>query len=198
MGVAGRSGQVERKQAAAHSRSRRRGVGDDRFRADARARASLASQKGSNVKKIAMALIAALLGSFAAPAPAQGEVKTPWVRATVPGQKTSSAYLVLKSAEEVTFVGAESPVAAVVDLHEMRMDGNVMRMRAVPRLVLPRGKVLQLNPGGFHLMLTGRKQPLRKGDSVPITLRFEGRDNAQKVVEIRAEVRDSGAAAKQH
>ena len=145
-----------------------------------------------------MALIAALLGSFAAPAPAQVEVKTPWVRATVPGQKTSSAYLVLKSAEEVTFVGAESPVAAVVDLHEMRMDGNVMRMRAVPRLVLPRGKVLQLNPGGFHLMLTGLKQPLRKGDSVPITLRFEGRDNAQKVVEIRAEVRDSGAAAKQH
>ena len=149
------------------------------------------------MRRIAAMAVAALLGIAAVPALAQFEVTSPWARATAQGQKTSSAYMQLKSAEGASFVGAESPVAGAVELHEMRMDGNVMRMRAVPKLDLPPGKAIELKPGGYHLMLIDLKQPLKKGDSVPITLKFQGRDKAQKNLEIKAEVRESGAAAKQ-
>lgn len=149
------------------------------------------------MRTMAATLVAALLGIATTSALAQVEVTSPWARATVQGQKTSSAYMQLKSSEESFFVGAESPAAATVELHEMRMDGNVMRMRAVPKLDLPVGKAVELKPGGYHLMLIDLRQPLRKGDIIPITLKIEGRDKIQKTVELKAEVRESGAATKQ-
>ena len=142
------------------------------------------------MKRISVALVAALLGFAALPTVAQVEVKSAWSRATVRGQKTSGAYMQLKSAQGATLVGAESPAARIVELHEMRMDGNVMRMRAVPRLELPAGKVIELKPGGFHFMLIDLKQPLGKGGSIPITLKIEDRDNTINRVEVKSEVRD--------
>lgn len=142
------------------------------------------------MRAIFAALVAAALGLVAAPSAAQVEVKSAWSRATVPGQKTSSAYMQLKSAQAASLVGAQSPAAAIVELHEMRMDGNVMTMRRVRKLDLPAGKMVELKPGGIHLMLIDLKQPLRKGDSVPLTLKIEGRDKKVTTVEVRAEVRD--------
>ena len=142
------------------------------------------------MRRISVALAAALIGFAAVPSLAQVDVKSAWSRATVQGQKTSAAYMQLKSAQGATLVGAESPAAGIVELHEMRMDGNVMRMRAVAKLDLPAGKVIDLKPGGFHFMLIDLKKPLRKGDSVPITLKIEGSDNTLKRVEVKAEVRD--------
>lgn len=142
------------------------------------------------MRRISVVLAFALLGLAAMPSLAQVEVKSAWSRATVRGQKTSAAYMQLKSVQEASLVGAESPAAGIVELHEMRMDGNVMRMRAVPKLDLPAGKVIELKPGGFHFMLIDLKEPLKKGASVPITLRIEGRDNTLRRIEVKAEVRD--------
>jgi len=76
----------------------------------------------------------------------------------------------------------------------MKMDGGVMKMRAIPRLELPAGKPVQLGPGGYHVMLINLKQPLKKGDTVPLALQVEGPDKKIEVVEVKAEVRDLTAS----
>ena len=127
---------------------------------------------------------------------AQVEVKSPWVRGTVQGQKASGAYLEITSKDAAALVGAASPVAGTVEIHEMRMEGDVMRMRAIPRLALPAGKKVELKPGGYHVMLIDLKQPLAKGEKVPLTLRVEGADKKVQTIDVQAEVRDLTAAAK--
>jgi len=117
------------------------------------------------------------------------EVKTPWTRATVRLLKVSSAYMELKSAHGATLIGASSPVAGNVELHEMRMEGDLMKMRAVPRLPLPAGKPVTLTPGGYHLMLYDLKQQLVEGTGVPIRLDFELAGGKRMSVEVMAEVR---------
>jgi copper(I)-binding protein len=77
----------------------------------------------------------------------------------------------------------------------MKMDGGVMKMRAVARLDLPAGKPVKLQPGGYHVMLMDLKQPLKKGDLVPLTLKFEGKDKSVETIEVKAEVRDLTTAA---
>ncbi len=135
-----------------------------------------------------------LLSGVAALAQGQVEVKAAWVRGTVQGQTSSGAFMELKSAEGAAVVGVETSVAEIVEIHQMKMEGNVMKMRAVPRIDLPAGKTVALTPGGYHVMLMGLKRPLKKGDIVPIKLRIEGKDKSMKTVEIRAEVHDLTAA----
>lgn len=142
---------------------------------------------------VAAGFVAAFVVS--APAWSQVTVSEPWVRGTVQGQKTTGAFMQLKSAEGAALVAAESPIAGVVEIHEMRMEGNVMRMRAIPKLELPAGKAVDLKPGGYHVMLMDLKQPLKKGESVPIKLKFQGKDGKPQEVEVKAEVRDLAAAA---
>ena len=127
---------------------------------------------------------------------AQGQVEArgAWVRATVPGQTTSGAYMQLTSSERAILVGAESSAAADAEIHEMRMEGKVMRMRAVPRLELLPGKTVEFKPGGYHIMLLGLKRPLKKGEVVPIGLKLEMKDKSVRTVEVRAEVREPTAA----
>jgi copper(I)-binding protein len=153
------------------------------------------------MKRVSFAT-ALVLVATAAPAWAQVTVSQPWVRGTVQGQKASGAFMQLKSAEGATLVGAQSPVAGVVEIHEMRMESNVMRMRAIPKLDLPAGQAVELKPGGYHVMLMDLKQPLKKGDTVPITLRIQGKDGKPQEVEVKAEVRDlaasSGGGAMKH
>lgn len=122
-------------------------------------------------------------------------VTAPWARATVPGQDSTAAYMQLKSARNATLLSAESPAAKKTEIHEMKMEGTVMRMSAIPKLDLPAGKSVELKPGGYHVMLTGLKQPLKKGDVVQIQLRFEEGDKSVKTVEVRAEVQDAPPAA---
>jgi copper(I)-binding protein len=101
------------------------------------------------------ALFLALTVSLSAQA--QVSVKDAWVRATVPQQKATGAFMQLQSAQDAKLVSAQSPVAGVVEVHEMAMDGGVMRMRAVPNLDLPAGKAIDLKPGGYHVMLMDLK-----------------------------------------
>ena len=76
----------------------------------------------------------------------------------------------------------------------MAMDGNVMKMRAVPGVDLPAGKAVELKPGGYHVMLMDLKQPLKAGDTVPVTLVVEGKDKKRESVDVKATVRQLGAA----
>jgi periplasmic copper chaperone A len=102
------------------------------------------------------------------------KIDHPWARPTVPGQSTGGAYLGIDNGGAGDrLLGGNTPAAARVEVHEMRMDGNVMRMREVPALELPSGKAVKLAPGGLHLMLIDLKAPLKVGDKVPLRLRFE-------------------------
>jgi hypothetical protein len=95
----------------------------------------------------------------------------------------------------VSLVGVGSPAANIVEIHEMVMDNNVMKMRALPRLEVEAGKVLELKPGSYHVMLIDLKKPLSKGEIVPITLQVEGKDRKVEAVEVKAEVRELTARA---
>lgn len=122
------------------------------------------------------------------------EVKDPWVRGTVPAQKVTGAFMQLTSKSGVSVLGAASPAAGIVEIHEMAMDGGVMKMRALPRLDVPAGKAVELKPGGYHIMLIDLRKPLAAGDIVPITLKVEGQDKKPENVELKATVRALTAA----
>ena len=122
-------------------------------------------------------------------------VTGPWVRGTVAGQSATGAFMELSSKADAVLVSASSPVAGVVEVHEMKMDDGVMRMRMLPKLDLPAGKTVQLKPGSYHIMLMDLKQPLKKGDMVPLTLQVEGKDKKRETIEVKAEVRDLTAPA---
>ena len=122
-------------------------------------------------------------------AAAQTTVTDPWVRGTVPQQQATGAFMQITSAQGGKLVSASSPVAGVVEIHEMAMDGNVMKMRAIPGLDLPPGKAVVLKPGGYHVMLMGLKQPLKDGETVPLTLVVEGKDGKQEKLDVKAAVR---------
>lgn len=133
-------------------------------------------------------LAAALLA--AAPAVlAQVSVKEPWIRGTVAPQTATGAFMQLTAERDTRLVAARSPIAAEVEIHEMRMENNVMRMRRIDSVDLPAGKQVDLKPGGFHLMLNGLKAPLREGERVPVSLVFEGGGQAAQTMTIEVPVR---------
>jgi copper(I)-binding protein len=78
----------------------------------------------------------------------------------------------------------------VVEIHEMAMQGDVMKMRAIPGgLELPAGKAVELKPGGYHVMLMELRQQLKEGETVPVTLVIEGKDGKRESVEVKAPVK---------
>lgn len=139
------------------------------------------------------AAVAALLGAAAA-AHAQVKIEAPWARPTVQGQQAGGGYLRLQSPTADRFVGASSPVAGRVELHEMAMDGDVMRMRQVDGIALAAGQAVELKPGGLHLMLMELKTPLKSGDRIPLTLKFEKAGEVKVEMPVTATA-PAGAAA---
>jgi copper(I)-binding protein len=135
-------------------------------------------------------LLGTVLLAAAAAAHGQVEARAAWVRGTVDGQTTAGAYMELTSDRSASLLGAESPAARSAEIHEMKMEGNVMRMRAVTKVDLPAGKTVELKPGGYHMMLVDLKRPLKKGDLVPIRLKIELSDKTIKTIQVLAEVRD--------
>ena len=140
------------------------------------------------------AAVFAVLAAATAAASAQVAVSDAWVRGTVEGQSATGAFMQLRSADGTVLVGVASPVAGTAEIHEMRMDGAVMRMRPVPKVDLPAGRTVELKPGGYHVMLMNLKAPLKKGDTVPIMLKLQGWDGKPRELEVKAEVRDLTAA----
>jgi len=103
----------------------------------------------------------------------QLEIRAPWARAT-PGQaQNGAAYLTIVSPTNDRLTGASSPVAKNAELHTMSMEGGVMRMRPLTAIDIPAGQTVTPRPGGTHIMLLGLTQPLREGQSFPLTLSFD-------------------------
>ena len=144
------------------------------------------------IKTRFLALSASLL--LAAGVQAQTTVAEPWVRGTVAQQKATGMFAKITSASGGKLVAASSPVAGVVEIHEMTMEGSTMKMRALPNgLDLPAGRAVKLNPGGYHIMLMDLKQPLVEGATVPVTLVIEAKDGKKETVEVQAPVRPLGS-----
>jgi copper(I)-binding protein len=127
-------------------------------------------------------------------------VQGAWVRATVQGQKASGAFMTLTAKTATTLVGVSTSVAGVAQVHEMKMDNNVMQMRALPDgLTLPAGKAVALQPGGFHVMLMDLKLPLQKDTTIPLTLRFKDAKGVESSLDIKVPVSQvAPAGGKEH
>ena len=116
------------------------------------------------------------------------KVEDPWVRGTVATQKASGAFMRLTPQRDARLVAASSPVAGVVEIHEMAMEKDIMKMRQIPGLDLAAGRTMDLKPGGYHVMLMELKGQLKGGDMVPITLVFEDADKRRFTQDINAPV----------
>lgn len=137
--------------------------------------------------KLLMHSVAAVFfcaGSFAAAQTPAIKVEGAWARATVQGQKGTGAFMNITAAEGTRLVGVSSPVAGVAEVHEMKMENDVMRMRAVAGLDLPAGQTVSLKPGGYHLMLMDLKAPLAKDSTVPVTLMFKDAKGVESKLEV--------------
>jgi copper(I)-binding protein len=148
------------------------------------------------------ALSAFVSAAFVLPAQAQVTVKDPWVRATVSQQMATGAFMQITSAQDARLVEVKSPVAGIIEIHEMAMDKDVMKMRALPNgLDLPAGKTVELKSGGYHVMLMDLKRQMKEGESVPMTLVVEGKDKKRTTIEVKAPVKPlatAGKAAMEH
>lgn len=123
------------------------------------------------------------------------KVDDAWARASVPGQQATGAFMTLTAPAGARLVGVSSPVAGVAEMHEMAMQGDVMKMRAIPALELPAGKPVQLKPGGYHLMLMDLKAPLAAGSTVPLTLLLRDAQGAELRQPLQVPVRAAAPAA---
>ncbi|MGD9832602.1 MAG: copper chaperone PCu(A)C [Piscinibacter sp.] len=140
-----------------------------------------------------IALAAALLAAGAAAA--QTTIQDAWVRGMVAPQRATGAFMKITSPQGARLVAVSSPAARVAEVHEMVMQGDVMAMRAIEALELPAGKTVELKPGGHHLMLMGIDQPLKAGETVPLTLTVEGKDGKRETIELKVPVKAVNAAA---
>ena len=128
-------------------------------------------------------------------------ISNSWVRATVQGQKATGAFMTVTSKENSKLIAVSSPIASIVEIHEMKMDKDVMKMSALPNgLDLPAGKAVDLKPGGFHIMLMDLKLPLNKDGAVPLTLTFQDSSGkkSQQVVQVPVSVQPPSGQGMNH
>lgn len=121
-----------------------------------------------------------------------------WARPSVQGQLGTGAFMTLTAAEPLTLVGVASPASGVAEVHEMKLEGDVMKMRPLKALELPAGKPVELKPGGNHLMLMDLKAPLALNTKVPVTLTFRNARGQQSQLALQVPVSSrapAGAAA---
>jgi hypothetical protein len=128
------------------------------------------------------------------------DVRDAWVRPSVPGQSGTGAFMKLTAPAGGRLVGISTPAAGVAEIHEMKMEGDTMRMRELPRgLELPPGQTVELKPGGYHVMMMDLKQALAKGATVPVTLKFEDAKGQKSSLELKLPVgAPAGVAAPAH
>jgi copper(I)-binding protein len=145
---------------------------------------------------LSAALGAAFLiaGSFGA-MPARGAafelgdlaIEQPWARASAGPARNSAAFMVIRNAGPADrLVAAAGEVAERVELHTHLRDGDVMKMRQVEAVDIPAESMARLQPGGYHVMLIGLREPLKEGDSFPLTLTFANAGKLRIEVDVRA------------
>jgi copper(I)-binding protein len=139
------------------------------------------------MKPVLLSLLVACSTACAQPA-APVAVEGAWARSAIPQQGSTGAYMTLTAREPLTLVGAETPAAGIVEIHEMRMEGDVMKMRAADTLPLVPDKPLELKPGGFHFMLMDLQTVFKAGSQIRMTLRFVDAKGAPKKVAVSVPV----------
>ncbi|MDP9712551.1 UNVERIFIED_ORG: copper(I)-binding protein [Pseudomonas fluorescens] len=140
----------------------------------------------NNIKRAALGL--SLLG-LAFQVSAQTRVDDAWVRATVPNQSASGAFMSVTADSDSKLLSVASPAAKDVQIHEMSMKNDVMSMGPVKSVDLPAGKAVNFDPNGYHVMLMGLTAQLKEGDSVPLTLTVENAKGEKETVEVKAPVK---------
>lgn len=142
------------------------------------------------MKHLISPLFVAISLSFSAASFSQVAVKDPWVRATVVQQKATGAFMQLTATQDMKLISVTSPAAKMVEIHMMEMDKDIMKMRQIMGLDLPAGKLVELKPGSYHVMLMGLTTQVKEGDIVPLTLTFEGKgegkDKKTQTIEVKA------------
>lgn len=109
-----------------------------------------------------------------------------WARATVQGQKATGAFMKITAKDNTKLIAVSSPVAGVAEIHEMKLEKDVMKMAALPNgLDLPAGKAVELKPGSYHVMLMDLKAPLAKDSAVPLTLTLQDAKGVKSKVELK-------------
>lgn len=120
------------------------------------------------------------------------KIENAYTRSTVPGQQVAGGFMKIENKGGVDqLISASSPVAGEVQLHEMAMEGNVMKMRQVKDIAVPAGGIVELKPGGLHLMFMNIKAPLAAGETVLVKLKFAKAGE----VEVKMPVNAMGAGA---
>ena len=139
-------------------------------------------------KKLALCVAVLLIAGAAAAQTSAIAVTDVWARATPGKAENGAAYLTIESPTADRLTGVSTPVAKTAELHMMTMggatNGGVMRMRPLDGVDLPAGRKITLKPGGAHIMLVGLHQPLRPGESFPLTLHFEKAGDSEVTVAI--------------
>lgn len=148
------------------------------------------------VRTTAVLLAGALAMGVALAQPVQ--VEGAWARATVPGQSVGGVYMTLTASQDRWLLGGTSPAAGRLEVHEMVLQDNVMRMHALESLHLPAGTPVTLKPGGLHLMLLELKSPLAAGSRVPLTLRVRDAEGQESSVSLEVPVRALQAGSPGH
>jgi periplasmic copper chaperone A len=112
-----------------------------------------------------------------------------WAKAMLPGQPVGGGYLTVENtgAEADRLISVTSAASPNVQIHEMKMEGDVMKMRALPDgLEIPAGGKVELNPGGYHLMFMSVSAPFKQGDTLKVTLKFEKAGEVEVVLPVEA------------
>ncbi|MSP76311.1 MAG: copper chaperone PCu(A)C [Rhodospirillaceae bacterium] len=150
-----------------------------------------------------LVLVAATLAFLSVPATAQDykvgalEISRPWTRTTPATAQAGGGFLTVtnKGTAPDRLIAARSTVADRVEVHEVRMENSVMKMRELEKgLEIPAGATVMLKPGGYHIMFMGLKAPFAKDAKVPVTLVFEKAGSLDIVLDVEA----LGAAAPKH
>jgi periplasmic copper chaperone A len=133
-------------------------------------------------------VVALFFSQTYAQTPPEVKVEAAWVRGTAEGQSGTGGFMTLTAKESLRLVGLASPVAGIVEIHEMKMENDVMKMRALPSLALPAGKAVEFKSGGNHIMLMDLKQALKYGSSVPVILTFADTQGKQSTLTVQMPV----------
>ena len=125
-------------------------------------------------------------------------VQNAWVRPTVGEQDATGGYLTITSQEPLALVGVASPAAEISEVHEMKMEGDIMRMRRAERIELKAGEPLELKPGGYHLMLMSLTAPIQAGQEIELSLQFEKPDGSKIEMPVKAKAGQNAAGSGHH
>lgn len=120
---------------------------------------------------------------------AQTVVDDAWVRATVAGQPSTGAFMHITASSDSKLVEVQSPVAKTVQIHESKMENDVMSMQPVASVPLPAGKSVAIVPEGYHVMLIDLVGQIKVGDQVPLTLIVEDSKGVKESIEVKAQAR---------